>query len=90
MKRPSRMPVPRDDGLPLIRDPHGARCRSGLPQRVAPGVEGALPYLFGVVLHPSRLGEVLGKLTVTAPQHFAVLRKHHAGRARGTLIDRKH
>ena len=88
----ARGAVPKDGGLPLVRDPDRPEVRgrdSGSPDRVLGGAEGGDPDLFGVVLDPTGLRKVLRELAVAAASHAQLVVDDQARRARRALVDRE-
>ncbi len=88
----ARAPIPHQRGFALIGNAYGGHAIA-LHLRVLQGFlnrgDHAFPYLFGLVLHLSGLGEVLAKLSSGAAQGLT-LGIHHEGRASGcALIDGK-
>ncbi|MNS61661.1 hypothetical protein D3C72_946940 [compost metagenome] len=84
--------VPQHDGLALVGDADAGDRRGvhlGGTQAIAQGLEGLGPDLFGVVLHPARLGVVLRDLAVALAGHPALAVEEDHGAAGGALIDRE-
>src|SRR5690606_19485134 len=84
--------VPDDHGLALVGDADGEAilgAEPGGPEGVGEGGRDALEDLGGLVLHPARLREMLGKFTRCARDDRSLGRKQENRRARRSLIDRQ-
>jgi len=82
--------VPQHDGLALIGD---ADCGDGLIERgrqLGERAEDRLPDLFGVVLDPTRLGEVLGEFPIGETERRAGLVDGERAHAGGAGVDADH
>ena len=93
MQRLARAAVPHDDGLALVGDADGGDGLAiGVEVRPQLGEGGLdrIPDLEGVVLHPSRLGEVLRKLPVRPPRHRAAFVDGERAHAGGPGVDGDH
>ena len=90
MDRPARFAVPGNDGFPLVGDSDRRQVPAvdaGASQSAEGHRAGHLPDLARVVLNPSRLGEALVELGVSATRNIAAFIEDKAGGAGGALID---
>jgi len=90
VERTAVAPVPEDERLALVGDPHrpDVRCgRAGGLQCVAGRAQHGLPDLLRVVLDPTRPRVVLGDLPVALAAWFTILADRNDSGPGGALVE---
>ena len=85
-------PVPKEDGLPLVRDPDSGEvlgANPGIVEGLPCDGQLGLPDFPGVMLYPSGLGEVLGEFLLCRPTTFHVPVKNNCAGTGRALVEGK-
>src|SRR5688572_12209370 len=83
----TRLSIPENDRLALVRDPDGIRRRARLRDRLTSGFHGAIEQITRVMLDPPRSRIMLRDLPIPPSDDAPVVGHDETGRAGGALID---